>query len=65
MLSRTLAAMEEPPGVRELIAAAISEESGEIIRAGYSSELDEAREFRDGAHEWLTRFEADERLKTA
>ena len=64
MLSRTLAAREEPPGVRELIAAAISEESGEIIRAGYSSELDEAREFRDGAHEWLTRFEADERLKT-
>jgi DNA mismatch repair protein MutS len=64
MLSRTLAAMEEPPGVRELIAAAISEESGEIIRAGYSSELDEAREFRDGAHEWLTRFEADERLKS-
>ena len=64
MLSRTLAAMEEPPGVRELIAATISEESGEIIRAGYSSELDEAREFRDGAHEWLTRFEADERLKT-
>ncbi len=64
MLSRTLAAMEEPPGVRELIATAISEESGEIIRAGYSSELDEAREFRDGAHEWLTRFEADERLKT-
>src|SRR5919106_2546468 len=64
MLSRTLAAMEEPPGVRELITAAISEESGEIIRAGYSSELDEAREFRDGAHEWLTRFDADERLKT-
>jgi DNA mismatch repair protein MutS len=64
LLSRVLSAMEEPPGVRELIAAAISEESGEIIRAGYSSELDEAREFRDGAHEWLTRFEADERLKT-
>jgi DNA mismatch repair protein MutS len=64
LLSRTLRAMEEPPGVRELIAAAISEESGEIIRAGYSSKLDEAREFRDGAHGWLTRFEADERLKT-
>ena len=64
LLARVLAAMEEPPGVRELIAAAISEESGEIIRAGYSTELDEAREFRDGAHEWLTRFEADERLKT-
>src|ERR671928_1108666 len=64
LLSRVLAAMREPPGVRELIAAAISEEEGEIIRAGYSSELDEAREFRDGAHEWLTRFEADERLKT-
>jgi DNA mismatch repair protein MutS len=64
LLSRTLRAMEEPPGVRELIAAAISEESGEIIRAGYSSTLDEAREFRDGAHGWLTRFEADERLKT-
>src|ERR671938_68338 len=64
LLSRVLGAMEEPPGVRELVAAAISEESGEIIRAGYSSELDEAREFRDGAHGWLTRFEAEERLKT-
>ncbi len=64
LISRVLSAMEEPPGVRELIATAISEESGEIIRAGYSSELDEAREFRDGAHEWLTRFEADERLKS-
>ena len=64
LLARTLAAMEEPPGVRELITAAISEEPGEIIRAGYSTELDEAREFRDGAHEWLARFEADERLKT-
>src|ERR671915_1891853 len=64
LLSRVLGAMEEPPGVRELVAAAISQESGEIIRPGYSGELDEAREFRDGAHEWLTRFEADERLKT-
>src|ERR687896_741077 len=64
LLERALAAMEEPPGVRELIAAAISEEEGEIIRVGYSSELDEAREFRDGAHDWLTRFEAEERLKT-
>jgi DNA mismatch repair protein MutS len=64
LLSRVLSAMEEPPGVRELISAAISEEAGEVIRRGYSSELDEAREFRDGAHEWLTRFEANERLKT-
>jgi len=64
LLGRALSAMEEPPGVRELIVAAISEEQGEIIRAGYSSELDEAREFRDGAHDWLTRFEAGERLKT-
>ncbi len=64
LLSRVFGAMEEPPGVRELISAAISEEDGEIIRAGYSTELDEAREFRDGAHEWLTRFEAEERLKT-
>src|SRR5919205_3930292 len=64
LLSRVLGAMGEPPGVRELISAAISEESGEIIRPGYSEELDEAREFRDGAHDWLTRFEAEERLKT-
>ncbi|MDP8938734.1 MAG: MutS family DNA mismatch repair protein, partial [Actinomycetota bacterium] len=64
LLSRVLGAMEEMPGVRELISAAISEEEGEIIRAGYSAELDEAREFRDGAHEWLTRFEAEERLKS-
>lgn len=64
LIRRALAAMEEPPGVRELIAAAISEEEGEIIRSGYSRELDEAREFRDGAHDWLTRFEAQERLKT-
>jgi DNA mismatch repair protein MutS len=64
LLERVVSAMEEPPGVRELISAAISEESGEVIRAGYSAELDEAREFRDGAHEWLTRFEADERMKS-
>lgn len=64
LIRRALGAMEEPPGVRELIAAAISEESGEIIRPGYSPELDEARGFRDGAHEWLTRFEVEERLKT-
>ena len=64
LLHRVLSAMEEPPGVRELIAAAISEEEGEIIHVGYSTELDEAREFRDGAHEWLTRFEANERLKS-
>jgi DNA mismatch repair protein MutS len=64
LLGRVLGAMEEPPGVRELIAAAISEEEGETIKAGYSSELDQAREFRDGAHAWLTRFEAEERLKT-
>ena len=64
LLGRALAAMEEPPGVRELISAAISEAEGEIIRPGYSTELDEARTFRDGAHEWLTRFEAGERLKT-
>jgi len=64
LLERVLGAMEEPPGVRELIAAAISEESGEIIRPGYSAELDEARGFSDGAHEWLTRFEVEERLKT-
>src|ERR671917_8027 len=35
LIERALAAMEEPPGVRELIAAAISEEEGEIIRPGY------------------------------
>ena len=64
LLGRVLGAMREPEGVRELVTAAISEEAGETIRAGYSSELDEAREFRDGAHEWLSRFEADERLKT-
>ena len=64
LIGRTLGAMEEPPGVRELISVAISEESGETIKPGYSSELDEAREFRDGAHEWLTRFESEERLKS-
>src|SRR3990170_2683078 len=64
LVERALAAMQEPPGVRELITAAISEEHGEIIRSGYSAELDEAREFRDGAHDWLTRFETGERLKT-
>src|SRR5215207_2884680 len=64
LVERALAAMEEPPGVKELIVAAISEEEGEIICSGYSAELDEAREFRDGAHDWLTRFETQERLKT-
>src|ERR671916_207117 len=54
----------EPDRIEQRLEAAISEEAGEIIRAGYSRELDEAREFRDGAHDWLTRFEAEERLKT-
>ncbi|WP_047864477.1 DNA mismatch repair protein MutS, partial [Rubrobacter aplysinae] len=64
LLNGSLGAMGEPEGVRELIGQAISEEEGEIIRAGYSSELDEARGFRDTAHEWLSRFESEERLKT-
>jgi DNA mismatch repair protein MutS len=64
LLNGSLGAMEEPEGVRELISQAISEEEGEIIRSGYSSELDEARGFRDTAHEWLSRFESEERLKT-
>ncbi|MDN5697129.1 MAG: DNA mismatch repair protein MutS [Rubrobacter sp.] len=64
LLGSSLSAMEEPEGVRELIEQAISEEEGEIIRSGYSSELDEARNFRDTAHEWLSRFESEERLKT-
>ncbi|WP_119065951.1 DNA mismatch repair protein MutS [Rubrobacter indicoceani] len=64
LVSRALSAMEEPEGVGKLIAQAISEADGETIRAGYSTDLDEAREFRAGAHEWLTRFEADERVKS-
>ncbi|AHY45441.1 mutS1: DNA mismatch repair protein MutS [Rubrobacter radiotolerans] len=64
LISRAASALEEPEGVRELIVQAISDEPGETIRPGYSRELDEAREFRDGAHDWLTRFEADERVKT-
>lgn len=64
LLSQALDAAGELPEVQELIGAAISEEEGEIIRPGYSAELDEARSFRDSAHEWLSRFEAEERLKT-
>jgi DNA mismatch repair protein MutS len=64
LLRQALEAAEELPEVRELIDTAISEEEGEVIRSGYSGELDEARDFRDNAHEWLSRFEAEERLKT-
>lgn len=64
LLERTRKAAEELPEVQALITGAISEEDGEVIRPGYSEELDRAREFRDGAHEWLARFEAEERFKT-
>lgn len=37
---------------------------GDIIKEGYSKELDELRYIRDNGKQWLTEFEAQERVRT-
>ncbi len=52
--------------VANLIDVSISEEvtEGEIIKGGYSRELDELRYIRNQGRGWMTRVEAEERQKT-
>jgi len=56
--------------VRELLADAIAEDApatlqeGGVIRAGWSGELDEVRETRDGARDFIASLQARERERT-
>ncbi|HUH11739.1 MAG TPA: DNA mismatch repair protein MutS, partial [Longimicrobiales bacterium] len=56
--------------VRAAIAAALSDEppatlgEGGVIRAGWSAELDELRETRDGARDFIAQLQARERART-
>jgi DNA mismatch repair protein MutS len=58
------------PELRELITAAIADElpstlaEGGVIRAGFDAELDELREIRDGAMEWIARLQTRERERS-
>jgi DNA mismatch repair protein MutS len=60
----------ESPEVVSLINAAIVDEpppsvkEGGFIRAGFDAELDEIREMRAHAKEWMAHFEAGERRRT-
>jgi DNA mismatch repair protein MutS len=53
LLDRSLA--EEPPATLQ---------DGGVIRAGFSAELDELREVRDGAVDFIARLQARERART-
>ncbi|HUF50147.1 MAG TPA: DNA mismatch repair protein MutS [Longimicrobiales bacterium] len=56
--------------VRELLARALNDElpasigEGDVIRAGWNAELDELRELRDGAHDYIARLQTRERERT-
>lgn len=56
--------------IKELISSAIVDEppitvrEGDIIRAGYSEEVDELRDVMNGGKDFITRIEAAEREKT-
>jgi len=63
-------AIDELADVRELIAAGIEDEppvklvDGGVIKAGYSSELDELRSLSRNAKQTIAALEADERART-
>lgn len=56
--------------LRQLVASAIADDApaaigeGGVIRAGFDAELDELRQVRDGAVEWIARMQAQERERT-
>jgi DNA mismatch repair protein MutS len=62
--------IEELPDVVDLIAGAIVEDApatvrgGGFIRAGFNAELDDLRNIRRDAREWIARLETQERKRT-
>lgn len=70
LLSRLHEELPEIPQVAALIERAIVDDppfslkQGGFIRAGFNPELDEIRDMRFNAKEWIRRFEAGERQRT-
>jgi DNA mismatch repair protein MutS len=70
LLLRLRASLVDLREVAELIARAIVDEpplaikDGGFIRGGFDSELDEVRDLRAHAKEWIRQFEAGERRRT-
>jgi DNA mismatch repair protein MutS len=70
ILTRVRADLAALPEVTDLIARAIADDppfalkDGGYIRAGFDAELDEIRDMRSHAKDWIARFEAGERRRT-
>ncbi|HEX5607016.1 MAG TPA: DNA mismatch repair protein MutS [Candidatus Binatia bacterium] len=70
LLTRLREGLPEIPEVAALIERAIIDDppfslkQGGFIRAGFDRELDEIRDMRSHAKEWIRRFEAGERQRT-
>jgi DNA mismatch repair protein MutS len=70
LLREQASALDTLDDVNELLARAISEDApaalqdGGAIRSGYSTELDEVRELRDGAKDFIARLQTRERERT-
>ena len=70
ILSQLRDGLADLPEVSELIGRAIVEEppfavkEGGFIRAGFDAELDEIRDVRSHAKDWIAQFEATERRRT-
>jgi DNA mismatch repair protein MutS len=70
LLNELEARLELCPDLRELLDNALVDQppitarEGEMIRAGYDPELDELHGIRRDGKEWMTRFQAQEVLRT-
>src|SRR5262249_9228475 len=70
LLATLRAEMAPLPELRELVAAALvdvpplSAKQGDLIRAGYSPEVDELRGLRHDGKSWISELESRERART-
>ncbi|MBI4529328.1 MAG: DNA mismatch repair protein MutS [Deltaproteobacteria bacterium] len=70
LLISTRESMCELPEIVELLERALVDEppatlkEGGVIRRGFSDELDEIRDMRQNAKEWIARFESEEKKRT-
>lgn len=70
LLTELRESLDPLPDLRDLIAAAITDEppvslsDGGVIRDGFDPALDELRAIRDGAVDWIARLQASERERT-
>ncbi len=69
-LAAALAALNLPPELPALLEAALAEDppfrlsEGGVIKDGYSPDLDELRGFAKHGRDWISRLEAEEKVRT-